>query len=126
MAYRLVALGGQPLLADAGGQVTSVGPIQVASVSTVAATLGVLSLAWLVRRLGRGRLIWSVAASGILVISFAGALSGVAPHDRVRLMALHMVTGTVVIVGGMLAARSVGAPASAPGRLRIEAGTRGR
>ncbi len=118
--------GGQPLLADAGGQVTNVGPVQVAIVSTVAAIVGLICLAWFVRWLDRGRLIWGVAASGILVISFAGALAGVAPHDRFGLVALHVVTGTMVMVGGMVATRSVGPQASAPDRTRLEAGTRER
>lgn len=111
--------GGQGLRADAGDQLTSIGPAQVAIVSTVTAILGMLSLAWLVRRFRRGRLMWVVAACGILLISFAGALSGVASHDRVGLMALHLVTGITVIAGGLLATRPVGPTTGSQERHRL-------
>lgn len=119
-------VGGQPLLADAGGPATSVGPVQVAVVSTVAATLGMLLLAWSVRRLRRGRLIWVVTACGILVVSLVGALSGLAAHDRMGLLALHVVTGTTVILGGLLATRTVSSQSTAQGRTPLETGIGGR
>ncbi|MDN5768191.1 MAG: DUF6069 family protein [Humibacillus sp.] len=118
--------GSQGLLADAGDQLASIGLVQVAIVSTVTAILGMLSLAWLVRRLRRGQLMWGVAACCILLISFAGALAGVASHDRVGLMALHVVTGATVIAGGVLATRSVGPTTGAGERHRLEADAYGR
>ncbi|MEO6997505.1 MAG: DUF6069 family protein [Terracoccus sp.] len=118
--------GGRQLQADAGGQATSVSPVQVAIVSTVAAIVGMLLLVGLVRRLRRGRLVWGVTACGILVVSFAGALSGVAPVDRVGLMALHVVTGITVVLGGLLATRTVRTQTSYQERPRLEAGMRER
>lgn len=119
-------VGSQRLQADAGGQLTSIGLVQVAIVTTVTATLGMLSLAWLSRRLRRGRLMWGATACGILLISFAGALSGVAPHDRVGLMALHVVTGAMVIAGGVLATRPVSPTVGDQERPRLGAGSHGR
>ena len=118
--------GSRSLLADAGGQLTSVGPVQVSVVATVTAAAGMFVLAGLVRRLRRGLLVWGVTACITLVISFAGALGGVTLHDRAALMALHAVTGIVVIAGGVLATRPDGRTSAAQPHPRVEAGTRGR
>ena len=75
-----------------------VGPVAVVVTSLAAAGLGVALARLLVRRAG-GLRVWSVVACVVWAVSFLGPLSATTSMAVLGLASLHLVVGTVVIIG---------------------------
>lgn len=61
--------------------------------------IGAGLLALLERFTTRARLVWTIAAVVVLLVSLAGPLGGVKPSTVVALICLHLLVGGVLIVG---------------------------
>jgi hypothetical protein len=90
---------GIDLAVRSGNTVDHVGPVAVAATSVVAVLAGWGLLALLERVTGRGRLIWSIIAAAVLVVSMLGVTGGVGASAKLGLAALHLTVAAVLIVG---------------------------
>ena len=90
---------GIDLAVRTGNGVDHVGPIAVAVMSVVAALAGWGLLALLERAAARGRLIWTIVAAAVFVVSLLGSAGGVGTSAKLGLAALHLTVAAVLIVG---------------------------
>lgn len=93
-----LAIGADPAVRT-GGAVQSVGPVAVVLTALVVGLAGWGLAALLDRITRRGRLIWTVIASVVLVVSLLGPLGGVDNASRLTLALLHLAVGGVLIAG---------------------------
>ena len=82
-----------------GGHTQDVAAIHVVAAAAAASLAGWALLATLERHLTRLRRIWTATAVVTLLVSLAGPLTGtgITTTNRLVLMLLHLVVGTVVI-----------------------------
>ncbi|OLT21866.1 hypothetical protein BJF78_33685 [Pseudonocardia sp. CNS-139] len=94
-----VPVGGLDLAAaPIGGPVAPVGPVAVAAGPLVSGLCGWALLAVLERRTARARRVWTVIAFIVLALSLVNPLvGGVGPASVLTLVAMHLVTGAVLI-----------------------------
>ena len=90
---------GVDLAVRGGDTVTHVGAVSVAVVSVLVALAGWGLLALLRRVSTRGRRIWTVVATVVLVVSLLGPLGAESASALLGLAALHLTVGAVVIFG---------------------------
>jgi len=95
---------------DPHGPAQHVGPVAVVVVALFIGLLAWGLLAVLERFTRRARVIWTVIAAAVLVISLLGPLGGAETSDKLSLLVLHLVVGGTLILG--LPARRGFSPAS--------------
>ena len=92
--------GGQLLVRFGAGAPQAVGLGFVVAGSVAAPLLGWALLAFLERRTSRAGTLWTRTACVVLLVSFALPLSaGVTISTKTTLMLMHIVVGSVVIIG---------------------------
>jgi len=82
-----------------GDTVDHVGPVAVGATSVVVALAGWGLLALLERFTARGRLIWTIIAAAVFVVSLLGPAGGVDASAKLGLATLHLTVAAVLIVG---------------------------
>jgi len=84
-----------------GGEPMDVTAVHVLATSLLAGLAGWGALALLERLTSRGRLVWTVLASAVAVLSLLGPLggSGVSSASRAWLVVLHVVVAAIIIPG---------------------------
>lgn len=100
------SLAGIEMTANVGGGPAPVGPLAVVIAALVAALAGWALLAVLERTTRRPRAAWTWTAATVLALSLAGPLtsSSSGPAGTLTLVAMHLVTGAVLI--GLLPRRA--------------------
>jgi hypothetical protein len=107
----LIAHGvGAQLAVHQGDAVQPVGLPAVIVVSLIVGLLGWALLAVLTRTLRRGRLVWTIVASGVFLVSLLGPLSGVDGATMGWLALMHTAVAAIVIIG----LRAVTVPSQSP------------
>ena len=125
----VAAPGGAPQVRSGDGW-TTVGLPATLLTAAGAAAAGMLLLTVLERRVARARRVWTVAATAVLVLSFAGPPAGRTLADVTALAALHLGVGLTVLAAGRRTARvrggdRAGTWAGGRPRPRLGAGARG-
>jgi hypothetical protein len=90
---------GVQLTVRTGDTIQHVGAVAVAVMSVVTALAGWGLLALLERVAARGRLIWTIVASAVFVVSLLGSAGGTGTSAKLGLAALHATVAAVLIVG---------------------------
>jgi hypothetical protein len=90
---------GADLAVQTGGTVQPIGWISVVVASLVAAVAGWTLFLLLDRYVTRGRLVWTVVASIVFLISLGGPLSGVDTASILWLGLIHLSVALVLIFG---------------------------
>jgi hypothetical protein len=99
-AWAVAVVGaGVDLAVEQGAERREVGPLEVTLTSLGAGLLAWLLLELLERRLRRPLLVWRVAAGGVLLVSLTGPLAAVGAGATAVLVGLHLLVGTILVVG---------------------------
>ena len=99
LAWSGVRAAGVVLEVRSGSATREINLVSVVVTSLVVAIAGAGLLEVLERRTKQGLRIWTVVASAVWVASFVGPLSASRPSAALVLAGLHLLVGTVVIVG---------------------------
>ena len=76
-----------------------VGPCAVATAGRIAGLAGWAVLAGLDRLTARARAVWTAVAAAALVVSLLGPLAAVTASAQAALAGLHLLVGSVLIIG---------------------------
>src|SRR5262245_35082971 len=87
------------LAVRSGPATQHVNVVSVVVTAVVVAMTGAGLLGFLERRTAQGRVIWTVIAVAVWVVSFAGPLGAQSVAAGLWLAAMHVVVGAVVVVG---------------------------
>ena len=90
---------GVDLAVHTGDTVDHVGPVAVGATCIVVALAGWGLLALLERFTARSRLIWTIIAAAVFVVSLLGPAGGVDASATLGLVALHLIVAAVLVVG---------------------------
>ncbi len=90
---------GVDLVVRSGSGTTDVNVVSVVVTSLVVAIVGAALLRLLERRTARGRRTWTIVAVAVWAVSFLGPLSATHPSAGLVLACLHLVVGSVVVLG---------------------------
>lgn len=99
---------GVELVADTGSGSREIGPAAVVLTTLVVAAAGVGLRRLLEAKLTRGRRWWTVTAVAVWLVSMLGPLGATTAGAVLALVSLHVVVGTVVVVGLLRPGRSHG------------------
>lgn len=106
-----VPVAGIDLVADTGGGATQrVGAVSVVLAGLLVGLAGWGLLAVLERFTARGRLIWTVLAVLVLLVSLAGPLGGATAAARLTLAGMHVLVGVILISLLARTSRAAGGP----------------
>lgn len=95
-----LAAAGEPIVVEQAGTSMEVGAIAVIAASVVGAVLAAVGAVVLTRLLPRRGLTFFVVAGAVLtLLSLFGTLGATTTIGVATLMTMHLVTGTVVVIG---------------------------
>lgn len=98
VTWAIASLAGVGLTVQSGGPPQQVSAAAVAMVSLVAGLAGWAAVALLERRVSRPYRIWTVTASGVLLLSLVGPLgTGTGVATTMTLLTLHLGVGAILI-----------------------------
>ena len=92
-------LTGADLVVRNGDATSTVGPVAVVVVALAVGLVGWALLALLERVTSRGRLVWSIIAVAVLLLSLVGPLGATTIQAKGALAAMHAVVGAILIAG---------------------------
>jgi hypothetical protein len=101
----IVPVFGVDLVVATGGGTTRVSAVAVAGAALLAGAAGWALLATLERLTRSAVPAWTVVAAAVLVVSFAGPLAAGSAVATASLIVLHVIVGTVVMLGMRRSAR---------------------
>jgi hypothetical protein len=97
VVWAVSRLGGVDLVVGTGADARTIGWLDVAVVSALAALAGTLLLAFMANRLEHGRRWWTAVATGVLLLSLSGPLGATTGAAVVTLAAMHVVVWLALV-----------------------------
>jgi hypothetical protein len=99
VVWTLAKAAGVDLVVRSGGSTSDVNVVSVVVTSLVVAVAGAALLRLFERRTANGRRAWTIVAGCVWAVSLLGPLSAATASAGLVLTSLHLVVGTVVVLG---------------------------
>lgn len=95
------AANGSPVTVEQPGMTLEVDALATIAASIVGSLLAAAGALVLISLLRRGALVFAIAGAALTLLSLAGTLAATTTTGVAMLMTMHLVTGTVVVIGNV-------------------------